>query len=98
MDEMYEKDDPNVRLTMTILELLDYNKEHFPLTLRNVETYARGTARYLEKIEKAFMNYYEKSDDDMEEKGKVAKMIDAITKGTRTTIESVYRDAAPKSF
>ena len=92
--DTYNINDPEDRLTMAVLELLDYNKEHVPLTPTNVEVYRRGSARYIEKIEKAFLNYYEKADDDMEYKGKVADMIDAITKGVRTLIDDVYKETA----
>jgi len=82
------------KLTMAVFELLDYEKEHFPLTTANVDVFEKGSARYLEKIEKMYQEYWEcLSDTERGTVGKgVALIIDRFTKGTRAMIIEARRE------
>ena len=81
------------RMTMAVFEFLDYMKEYFPLTPRNVDAFEKGSQRYIDKIEKMFQKYWE-SLPEPERKtigAGVAKLLDRFTKGTRSVIAETRR-------
>lgn len=80
-------------LTKAVFELLDYMKEHFPLTPANVDTFERGSVRYFEKIERLLQEYYESLPDceKAEYYNGVAKLVDRFTVNTRLMIQEVRR-------
>lgn len=85
-------DTPEGQLAAAVFEFIDYMKEHLPLNIKNVETFARGVDRYVLKIEQRYQEYYETSDESIEEKKKVSVLIDRITAGTRRMVDEVRKN------
>ena len=80
------------KLTMAVFEFIDYMKEYFPLTTRNVDAFEKGSARYFAKIEKNLQLYYESlPDNEKEIHGGVSKLVDRFTAGTRKLIQEARR-------
>jgi hypothetical protein len=89
--DMY--DGAHGKLTMAIFELFSYEKEHVPITPKNVDVFEKGVNRYTEKIEKMYQEYFESL--SVNERGTIGKsvamMIDRILKGTRAMITEARR-------
>ena len=73
------------KMTMAVFEFLDYMKEYFPITTRNVDAFEKGSQRYIDKIEKMFQKYWESlPEPDRKTVGVcVARLLERFTNGTR---------------